>query len=505
MIEYAKTGEPSVINYNVPEPTAYRGRNIIKLEYDKSLFINPEGEVSSPRIAEPLTDPGKFLDRAEQEAVIRNLKGSKSAGALKNIKLDPLAKEISKPAIQTEIKKGYIPIITNTVNGIPVIKLGKDPKTVDPAIFIVETYKLSNYLGDYGAGRVINTFSLLPGEKTKISVKSYRSSTVTSKESSSIFDSYTTETEDSFEESVQSENSDRELEEETFNYHAEAEAEAKWGWGSAKVSGGVSGSTSSARENFSKNMNSATNKHANKASATRDITVNSSSESTITEGEESVIERVIENINTDRTLNFVFRQMNQQFFSILHLVDIKLCFYNGYEETKMEVALSDVDKLMQYCVKEEKDRVKIKKDILNMLKTIIDYTGTAHSDFVQVKEYAEADGTKNSFWTVNRSKKTVLADINKTVEGIVMLRTDNVLRTDGIIVEALLGQSNAHSEFTETEKTQNVLLKEASCQSVVLQNQLMELFIKSLKDKDNALTTSILSYFETTRPQATEV
>ena len=40
-------------------------------------------------------------------------------------------------------------------------------------------------------------------------------------------------------------------------------------------------------------------------------------------GEETVIERELANINVGRTLNFAFRQMNQEFYSFLHLVDVR--------------------------------------------------------------------------------------------------------------------------------------------------------------------------------------
>ena len=40
-------------------------------------------------------------------------------------------------------------------------------------LILVESYRLSSYLGNYGAGRTLKTFSLLPGEKTKLSIKNY--------------------------------------------------------------------------------------------------------------------------------------------------------------------------------------------------------------------------------------------------------------------------------------------------------------------------------------------
>ena len=49
-----------------------------------------------------------------------------------------------------------------------------EPVRVRPQLVIVETYRMSSFLGQYGAGRTLKTFSLLPGEKTTISVNTFR-------------------------------------------------------------------------------------------------------------------------------------------------------------------------------------------------------------------------------------------------------------------------------------------------------------------------------------------
>ena len=66
-----------------------------------------------------------------------------------------------------------------------------DPVTVTPRVYLVETYRLSSFLGVYGAGKTIKTFSLFPGEKTKISVKTYAKRETDAKDASSILDSFT--------------------------------------------------------------------------------------------------------------------------------------------------------------------------------------------------------------------------------------------------------------------------------------------------------------------------
>lgn len=473
MIKYQDNGTPSIINYNVPEPTAYRGRNLIKLAFDPSKLNNEKGVSVNAENTETNSNRKPSGGSSKNRREI-----------LRNQNLNALTKSANSSISK---KKELVEVVS--VNGSVETKIGLKPEEIPPALYIVETYKLSNFLGDYGAGKVINTFTLLPGEKTKISIKSYKNSSTVSKESSSIFDSYKTEVEDAFETSVQSENTDKSTEEETFGYHVEAEAEASWGVASASVSGGVEGTSNSARETFAKNMESTTNKHANKASAQRDITINSSSETTVNEGEETALERIIENINTDRTLNFVFRQMNQEFISVLHLIDVKIGYYNGYPDTKMEVSIADIDQLLDYSVKDNGDKMKIKEEIFNALTKIVDYKGEVHTDFI-------VENRDFKFWHVNRKKKTVVDGVKVPIEGIVLMHSKNVMRTDGIIVEALLGQSDAHSPFTSLEKEKNQLLKDASIRSLNLKNELMSLFINGLKESNSELTKNILDYFE---------
>lgn len=517
MIEYQKNGKPSVLNYNVPEPTAYRGRNLIKLDYPETYFKPLKGQpVTTPKVQD--LEKFKNLDDlisngliAMPKATVKTKmtipKGNTKPASTGGGQAAAAPAQLKVPAvtlIKEQMKFNTIPMLVNTVTGDSKLVFASNPATVKPGIYLVETYKLSNFLGDYGAGKVINTFSLLPGEKTKISVKSYRSSTTKASQASSIFDSYTSETEDTFEDAVQSENTDKQMEEDTFNYHVEAEAEASWGWGKASVSGGVSGSTNSSRETFARNMSSSTNKHANKASAQRDIQINSASESTTTEGEESVIERVIENINISRTLNFIFRQMNQEFISILHLVDVKVGFYNGFADTRMEVPLYELDTLLDYCIAKPEFIAKVKKDILFALSNIIDYKGQVHTDFILKKIFNEDAAAKSEFYAVNRKKMSLYEPNGLSVEGIILNADKNVLRTDGVIVEALLGMSEALGDISRTEKEEYIKLKAKANETVTLQNSLFALYLDALKNNNSTVCAEVIKYYQAIRPESTE-
>src|SRR5205823_1029015 len=85
----------------------------------------------------------------------------------------------------------------------PTTSLGR------PRLFIIESYLLSSYLGNYGAGRTIKTLTLLPGEKTKLTFKTFHSEETQSKQASTILDSFTEESAADFESTLNHEQSDK--------------------------------------------------------------------------------------------------------------------------------------------------------------------------------------------------------------------------------------------------------------------------------------------------------
>jgi hypothetical protein len=324
----------------------------------------------------------------------------------------------------------------------------REPAKAQPRLLVVETYRLSSFLGNYGAGRTLSTFSLLPGEKTKILIKSYTKTTTEATAASSIFDSFSDESSDDFENSVQNENSDRTKQDENFSYYADADAHAGWGWGSANIKGGVKGGTSSSREQFSKNVSNASEKHAQKASAKRDVKVDTTNKSTAEAGTENSVEREIQNINVGRTLNFVVRQLNQEFIAILHLIDVKVAFWNGFAESRREVPLYQLGDLIADVAADAGSADELMKSIRAALDVVIDYQGDAHKLVEDYKPFADEAAylrvRKNEFEQVYEDETG-----NKfTVPGIITAVNKHTLRTDAVIVEAVLGQGNALDPYS---------------------------------------------------------
>jgi hypothetical protein len=268
------------------------------------------------------------------------------------------------------------------------------------------------------------------------------------------------------------------------------------------VSGGASGSTNSAREDFSNNVSSATEKHAQTASAQRDVTINTTTEQTTTTGEETAIEREIQNINVGRTLNFVFRQLNQEFISLLHLVDVRVGFYNGYTDKTMEVPLYEIDAMLEYCVVKPEDRTRIKSDVLFALSNIRDYQGEI-KDLLVMREYREQDAARPSkSRIVNRQLRSVYDPGGRKiiVDGIILSAQTVVLRTDGVIVEAIVGSSPALDDYSAAMQEEKVKQQALTTQLMGLDVQERTARLEVLKKKDSAAAAIYQQLFRTEAP-----
>ncbi len=452
-------GHAPLLRYDVPEPTSYSGRNLIEIELAAEDFEPIASEVPDlppvpptlpggirPQIEEAMalgfSDSRFFARRAPLTGDVTIERGdTPRVVSRSSVGIAPRLATLTAEDVESAAGRGMRTVLYRSMFGTLTHTFVPKPKVVRPRLYIVETYRLSSFLGDYGAGRILKTFTMLPGEKTKISIKTFLKSESDRKQASSVLDSFTQESADDFEQSIQSEQSDKQEYSETFEYHAEAEAEASWGWGSAKASAGVKGGTNSAREEFAKNVSSATQKHAAKASAKRDVQVNTSFEVTTTEQEETAIERELSNINLSRTLNFVFRQMNQEFYTLLHLVDVRVGFFNGWAESRKEVTLPQLDSLLEtYIVQGQRSAVRAR--IVGALQHVLDY----QDQEVSVVETRDLDGGR-PYERMRRDLATTYTDPLGTFEvkvpGIVVSAMKNVMRTEGVIVEALLGEGDS--------------------------------------------------------------
>ena len=208
------------------------------------------------------------------------------------------------------------------------------------------------------------------------------------------------------------------------------------------------------------NVSNALDKHAAKASSKRDVQINTSYESKQESGVETSTVRELQNINVGRTLNFVFRQMNQEFISILHLVDVRVGFFNGFAESRREVALHDLDSLLdEVIVNDPAVKLGVRETILGELQTIFDYQDEVQSAI----ESKDLPGG-GSYLRVRKDFKTPVTvdDFSVNVLGIPVRVDTRVMRTEGVIVEALLGQGIALDPYSADLQDEAVRAKKAA-------------------------------------------
>mmetsp|Transcript_17224 Transcript_17224/g.39806 ORF Transcript_17224/g.39806 Transcript_17224/m.39806 type:complete len:1287 (+) Transcript_17224:159-4019(+) len=344
---------------------------------------------------------------------------------------------------------------------------------------IVEYYKLSMFDGVYEGGRILNTFTLLPGEETDIFIKTFKETSTSSENTKTVFEEITDDTARELEESVEAEQSNESQFEKNMNFHTEASGGYS-GWGAtANVSVGFEMSNNSARQQMAKSLTSALEKNANKASSKRSVEVNTTQKVEEIVGTSTSVTRRLRNINNNKTLDYIFRQMNQEYISVLHLVDIKVAYIGGGDGTYAETSLTNLETFLKNYITDEPSkkqddegqtsRIKtIRDDIFERAKYVVDYQGDVAEvlekltlkfgnnarDFTRFKEQAS--------FLKRRNKSGDYEETNIRVPGYIIAYDTNVIRTDAVVTEARLGEGNALDDFGLDLERTDIEAKEAS-------------------------------------------
>jgi len=198
-------------------------------------------------------------------------------------------------------------------------------------------------------------------------------------------------------------------------------------------------------------------RHVSNTNTAREVNVNVNTE-TETRTEiinEEVIERQIENVNLSRVLNFVFRQMLQEHVTLTYLDDVTITFSNGAPERKVSGKLVDLDALLAETINVPKID-EVKRFILNALGDIVDYDGTKRKFYRQVNDSIEDYDNLNdpvllTYFTKNQTPGGHTYNLSLSgerslaleVPGIITKVKKRILRTDSVIVDALLGEGEA--------------------------------------------------------------
>ena len=539
-IAFSETGEAAKINYSIPMPGAHTGRRIVELNLglERTAFLEAAlkaGEDLAEKVGIKRSPHGMEVDaararmffsgslqRAGVSALASVLSTERSTGsavaattersrtsvageeALAGVarlsllrSAAPLSSGARIDEIESDFKvyeeqlsRGNVLVPVRSWAGVTRLAPRPAEPVPEPTFFLVERYGISSFLGDYGMGRTVKTFTLLPGESTTISLKTWQSTTESIKESSSIIDSHEQSARERFADKIQSETTDKQTQSKTEKWHVEAEAQGSWGFGSAKVSGGASGEYQSGREQFARQASEATKEHAAEASSKRELSVTSSSEKTVTSGSEALIERTITNVNVRRVLNFVFRELNQTYTTKLHLKEVRVAFSNGRLNSWREVPLSGLRQLVEETLQaSEIDRVA--QRILKVAGVVFDSQDSPVTCLEKVTVAADGMSISNADAMVGpdgefpppgervyyRFKRGPLnqANVLNAVDGVVLSEQQITMRTDSVIVEALLGQADALDAYA-------MEIQAAAANEKTLANRRTELILDTLAE-----------------------
>lgn len=427
------------------------------------FLVNPAALAAiADRSVEPIGDGG-VVDVSTKQDLLSEIQLSDYVST--NSRLS-VPQNVNPQRIVTEAERGRHLVFRPSLSGDYIPDFVPEAEQPRPQLALVERHQLSSFLGNYGAGRTIKTFSLFPGEQTEISIRTYSNSTRKQQEASSILESVSRESALEFERAVESEQSTKtasQRESESY-WKVSADVGANILIASADIhaEGGGRTKTNASREEAARNTARALDKHAQSASAKREVNVNTEAEFETTTGEESSTKRTIENVNQGRTLNLVFRQMNQEFTTLLHLVDVRVAFTNGFPDSYREVPLYRLDELLEEVIVEgEVDGVTprevVEEQIMNQLTAVADYKDTYQREFVEEAQFEDDPG----YWRVNKDLRMtyeppeqVDGGVRPTVRGVILSGTTNTLRTDGVIVDALLGRGEALEEAGRRNQSQ---------------------------------------------------
>jgi hypothetical protein len=369
----------------------------------------------------------------------------------------------SADAVVSAIGQGLMPYAVERLNGTMQIQYAPEPEAPNPHFTIIEEYCVASYLGDYGAGKTVGTFSLLPGERTTLSLRTYEDREETVTQAESILDSFTEESADEFEGTLQEEFG--ETADSSTNVSATTGGGVHAGLDlgivsfGGEASGEVTVDTGTARHSYADTISTAVDKHVNKTSSHREVEINTTTTETVTSGMEQTTTREIENTNYSRVLNFVFRQLQQEYVTLTYLKNAKFAYSNGYPETLEYVDIPQLEALVRRVIKP----AHVKDALSRLLKSYCSVYNHADERFAFVERVEESfgdcafaePGETTTFWRRVRG----LVDRYDWIEvpGPILSLTVNVLPTASVIVEALLGQGEALDDYNKALQSALVL------------------------------------------------
>ena len=409
---------------------------------------------------------------------------------------------------------------TNLAGNLEIKAVKKIEKLVvieKPQIFLIEHYKICSFIGDYGAGKVLKTFSLLPGEKTSISIRTFKQKKETKSKSENILDSFSSSSANDLEKILEQENTENNSSSFSSSQTSQSsktvskKMSASLSAGAAtkaSIGGSIGSSTTNsngretslnnARDKNIRILSNSISKQTSKSDAFREVEVNIETTVSLTEELETTIFREIENLNNSRVLNFTFRQLLQGYKTFTYLDKVSLAFTTGNPNSVLIEDLGTSKKLLEEVLypKQPDQSKSIADEVFNQLIVnycnVFDYESDKQQFYEEVKETIDdcffGGDSEEFIYYRKRSKyfeesNKLNPEIGHSLPGIVLNIENRIFRTDSVIVDSLLGHGEALDCF-------NLELQEATVTKSHLENITLNLNNRKIKEAIEALNSA---------------
>ena len=465
-------GRASILNYNLPQATTYEVVSFIQLDIPEKQFKKAELEPPADNYWDRFDLVAQKLDLTPE--LIQGVLAGQAYSPISeimdtglnftatelptssgvrfkagNIQVSTKTTTVASRYVANKIAEGYRPMLYRRPSGKQALVLQRRPKKARPAIYLVMRMRMASYLGDYGAGQTLSTYSLLPGEKTVIQIRDYRHNETTKATSQSVLDSYSESAMEDLQTTIESSSTSSvaSSETDTDTMSAHAGYDLSLNLGIIKLGediGGEAASANTTTEAVSEqvsSLNSSVSHHTQTADTQRQIEIKTDVTSTEVVETETTTTRTLENINRSCVLNFVFRQLLQEYYTLTYLDNVTLLYSNGFDTSRKTATLSTMGNLLKTVLVDAKTVKAVQDDIYVQLCNIADYTGTRVPFIERVVDKhvncIEKDADDKPVVYVRKRIGLKQSYKDTAVNGIILDVTHRVLRTPSVIVDSL--------------------------------------------------------------------
>ncbi len=362
----------------------------------------------------------------------------------------------------------------------------------DVRLYAHEHYELISFPDRLGYGATVGAVSLWPGEETKLFVRSWQRSDDRTKSASSIFDSMNQESKQEFEDTLNEEQTALERNTKTKQWKVGGGFSINVKVFSIGGGGGTKHSSASVRENVAKRVMAATKKHAATVSQRRDVTVSTEQEVSRSEERENSSERRVRNMNLGSVMHMIARELTQQYEVLLTLVNYSFTLSNGVGINE-SASLEELGPLLRrFGNWEPTDPSDTRSPAHRTNEVISDLVAEEFSDIADttgalknpIEQVGSDLSSPRTYWRFSTPRDRTQAKCDLTganevsgVEGVIIGRSVETMRTGGVVFQAVLDPCEAVDDYS-------MRTREETIRQLTLRNQRESLILDLARNGD---------------------